>query len=236
MISDLQPMPGSRIDHSRLKKTACVRMLLGLVFFGLLLFLPAGTLRYWQAWVYIAILFVPMTGVVVYFLKRDPELLERRLRAREKEPVQKKITVFSLILSLASFMAPGFDRRFGWSSVPAAGVILADVIVIVAYCLFVRVLLENRYASRIIEVEQGQQLVTTGPYAVVRHPMYVAASVMFLFSPLALGSLWAMIPGALIMVPLIARIRNEEKVLLDKLEGYREYVSRTRYRLIPGVW
>ncbi len=236
MTDDRQPMPGSKIDLPRLKKIAFVRMLLGLSFFGLLFFLPAGTFRYWQAWTYMTILFVPGTGAVVCFFKRDPELLERRMRAREKEPAQKRIFLFYLPLSLAALVVPGLDRRFDWSSVPVAVVIISDVIIILGYCLFVRVLLENRYASRIIEVEQGQQLVTTGPYAVVRHPMYVAVSVMILFSPLALGSYWAMIPGALVMIPLIARIHYEEKALLNELEGYREYTLRTRYRLIPGVW
>ena len=141
----------------------------------------------------------------------------------------------SLVL-LAAFLLPGFDRRLGWSSVPVAVVMLADLIVLTRYGLFVLVLKENRYASRVIEVAEKQSVITTGPYARIRHPMYLAVLSMYILSPLALGSYWAVLPALLLIFVLVARIRNEEKVLMQELEGYREYLQRVRFRLIPGIW
>ena len=201
-----------------------------------MLFVPAGTLVYWQAWVYLAILFVPMSLISRYLLNNDPELLERRMRMKEKETEQKRIIALGWAYFLLLFLLPGFDRRFGWSSVDPKLVFVADLVVVLGYLLFVMVLKENRYASRIIEVEPGQQVVTTGPYAVVRHPMYLAVLLMFTFSPLALGSLWAMLPTPLLAVLLVARIDNEEGVLLRELAGYRDYCQQVKYRLLPGVW
>ena len=136
----------------------------------------------------------------------------------------------------AAFLIPGFDKRFGWSSVPLEVIIIADAIVVGGYLLFVIVLRENRYASRIIEVEKKQKVITTGPYAFVRHPMYSGVLLMYGFSPLALGSYWGMIPNALLILLIVARIRNEEKVLKQELEGYREYTQKVKYRLVPGIW
>jgi protein-S-isoprenylcysteine O-methyltransferase Ste14 len=155
---------------------------------------------------------------------------------REKEAQQKLIIKLSSLYFLIAFLLPGFDKRYGWSSVPATVVISADVIVLLGYAFFALVLKENQYASRIIEVEEQQKVITTGPYALVRHPMYLAVSVMYIFSPLALGSYWAMIPTLLLLILLVARIRNEERVLLRELKGYQEYTQQTRYRLIPGIW
>jgi protein-S-isoprenylcysteine O-methyltransferase Ste14 len=219
-----------------LKKKVAVRMALAPLGLGLILFLPAGTLRFWQAWLFMAVLFIPMTAVLLYFLKHDPELLDRRLRTREKERPQKVIMVLSYPVYLAAFLIPGFDRRFGWSSVPAALTVAAALVVLAGYALFVLVIRENSYASRIIEVEDKQRVITTGPYAVIRHPMYVANLMIYLASPLALGSFWALLPAALIPAVMVARIFNEEKVLREKLEGYVDYARRVRYRLIPGIW
>jgi protein-S-isoprenylcysteine O-methyltransferase Ste14 len=212
------------------------RFLPGIPILGAMFFLPAGTLFYWEAWVYMAIIFIPMAFVVAYFIKNEPELLERRLRMREKEAEQKLIIKLSYLYFLIAFLLPGFDKRYGWSSVPATGVIIADVMVLLGYAFFALVLKENQYASRIIEVEEQQKVITTGPYAWVRHPMYLAVSVMYIFSPLALGSYWAMLPTILLLILLVARIRNEERVLLGELKGYREYTQQTKYRLIPGIW
>ena len=219
-----------------LKRKVASRMALAPVVLGLVLFLPAGTLRYWQAWVFMAVLIIPMLAVMLYFLKHDPDLLDRRLRTREKERPQKAIIALSYPLFLAVFLLPGFDRRFGWSSVPAALVILADVVILAGYGLFVLVIRENSFASRIIEVETRQRVVSTGPYAFVRHPMYAANILIYLASPLALGSFWAFLPALLTPAILVARILNEEKVLKDKLEGYGEYLERVRFRLVPGIW
>ncbi|MFZ2055594.1 MAG: isoprenylcysteine carboxylmethyltransferase family protein [Candidatus Aminicenantales bacterium] len=228
--------PGNRLDMARLKKTIVVRVVFALIIFGLIFFWPAGTFRYWQAWTYIAILFIPMLGVFVYLIRKDPELLQRRMKAKEKERRQKTIITLSSLLFLGIYLLPGFDRRYGWSSVPIIVVIAADIIILAAYGLFVRVLKENRYASRIVEVAERQTVITTGPYSVVRHPLYVAVGIIYVFSPLALGSYWAMLPSLLVILVLVARILNEEKVLLAELAGYRKYVERVRYRLIPGVW
>jgi protein-S-isoprenylcysteine O-methyltransferase Ste14 len=198
--------------------------------------LSAGTLAYWEAWVYLSIFVVPMIFVLVYLLKYDPGLLERRMRMREKESEQKQIAVFAILYFLLAFLLPGFDKRFGWSHVPVGVVLAADALVLLGYSLFFLVLRENSYASRIVEVEQGQRVVSTGPYAVVRHPMYVGVSLMYIASPLALGSYWAVIPSLLIVPILVARIRSEERLLGRELMGYKEYAQRTRYRLVPGVW
>ena len=155
---------------------------------------------------------------------------------REKETEQKLITKFSYVYFLLAFLLPGFDKRFEWSNVPVAVVIVADILVLLGYGMFFLVLRENRYASRIIEVEQEQKVISSGPYAIVRHPMYLGISLMYILSPLALGSYWAMIPAILIIPVIIARIRNEESVLARDLSGYQEYMQKTRYRLIPGMW
>ena len=222
---------------SNMKRMVITRFLGALLFLCLILFLPAGTIWYWQAWVYLVILFVPLTLVVAYLFKYSPDLLERRMRTGEKEPQQRLIVRLGLVSFLIIFAVPGFDRRFGWSSVPLALVILSDAIVLAGYALVAWVFKENPYASRIIEVEKGQTVVTTGPYRIVRHPMYLGTILMYTFTPLALGSYWAIIPAVGLLVPLlVARIINEEEVLMRELKGYKEYMARTRYRLIPGVW
>lgn len=236
MDNDQSAGAESRVNLALLKKTITLRLAGLPLVLGLIFFWPAGTFRYWQAWVYMAILFIPMVGVFVYFIRKDPELLERRMKAKEKERPQKTIIGLSSLLFIGIYLLPGFDRRYGWSSVPVIVVIAADLIILAGYGLFVRVLIENRYASRIVEVEEKQPVIKTGPYALVRHPMYVAVGIIYIFSPLALGSYWAMLPALLVALVLVARILNEEKVLLRDLPGYREYMQRVRYRLIPGVW
>ena len=154
----------------------------------------------------------------------------------EKEPTQRRVILLSFVSTIVAFLLPGFDRRWSWSNVPLPVVVAAELIVVLGYGLFVLVLRENRYASRVIEVEQGQQVTRTGPYALVRHPMYLGVMLMYLASPLALGSYWALLPAAVIIPTLVARILNEEKVLQRELNGYREYMQVTKYRLFPGVW
>ena len=199
-------------------------------------FIPAGTFDYWQAWVYLSILFLPMIGVEVYFLKHDSALLERRLQSREKVKEQKRIIRWTYPIFLVTFLLPGFDRRFGWTHTPAAFVIAADIVVLLSYYLFFLVLRENSYASRIIEVSSDQKVIQTGPYAILRHPMYTAVISLYVFSPLALGSWLAMIP-ALLLIPLIVlRTLDEEKMLMRDLKGYKEYMQQVKYRLLPGIW
>ncbi len=228
---NITPMP-----PGKLIKIVTGRLFVMITLLLAMFFLPAGTFAYWEAWVYLAILLIPMFLVLIYLLRNDPELLERRLRMREKEAEQKRIMKISYIYFILAFLLPGFDKRFGWSDVPVVVVIVADVLVLLGYGVFVLVLRENRYASRIIEVAQDQQVISTGPYAIVRHPMYVGAMLMYTLTPLALGSYWSMIP-ALILIPiLLARIRNEESVLIRELKGYQEYMQKVKYRLIPGIW
>jgi protein-S-isoprenylcysteine O-methyltransferase Ste14 len=236
MGPDQSVRPEQRLDIGRLKKRVAVRFVSAFLVLGLVFFWPAGTFRYWQAWTYMALLSILMLGAFAYLIRKDPELLERRMRAREKESRQVVITSLSTPVFFAIFLLPGFDRRYGWSSVPVLVVIAADILALAGYGLFVRVLRENSYASRIVEVEENQKVVTTGPYALVRHPMYIGIMVMFVFTPLALGSYWAVLPALMVALVLVARIVNEEKVLLARLPGYREYTQRVRYRLIPGIW
>ncbi len=233
-------MNGIRRDPSnhpcKLVRTVIVRIVFFIAALGAMLFLPAGTFNYWQAWAYLAMLIIPMVFVLTYLIRRNPELLERRMRMREKETEQKLVIKLSILFFVTAFLIPGFDKRFGWSSVPLEVIVAADAIILAGYMVFVLVLRENRYASRIIEVEQKQKVVTTGPYAVVRHPMYSGALLMYGFSPLALGSYWGMIPNVLLLLIIVARIRNEEEVLKQELEGYMEYTQKVKYRLAPGIW
>jgi len=223
-------------DPARVKKKVLLRFVPALALLGLAFFVEAGTWKYWQAWVYIIILFLPVGGVIVYFLKKEPEVMERRIRQKEKETAQKWISSIIGLLLAAGFLLPGFDRRFGWSAVPTALVIAADLMFLLGYAIFVRVILENRYLSRVVEVTPDQKIITTGPYAVIRHPMYVGTILIYLFSPLALGSYWALIPMALATAVFPLRVKNEESVLLRDLSGYREYTQKVRFRLIPGIW
>lgn len=219
-----------------MKKSIAIRFAFMPFVLGAMFFLPAGTFRYWQAGAYMGILLIPMFGVLVYFLKKDPAVLERRLRVKEKEGRQKLVLIFGWPSILGTFLLPGFDRRFGWSAVPPALVIVADVVVLAAYLFFFLVLRENRFAGRTVEVEGGQHVITTGPYSAIRHPMYAAFMPLYIFTPLALGSYWGLLPALLMPIVLAARIFNEERVLCQELKGYREYMDRVKYRLIPGIW
>ena len=213
-----------------------IRFILAFPVLGLMFFLPAGTLYYRQAWVYILIVTVTAIFLGVYLYKHDRALLERRMRMKERLKGQNLIVAVSFPLSLAAFIIPGFDFRFVWSQMPVAAIIISEILVLAGYLLVALVFKVNSYTSCIIEVEKGQEVVTTGPYAIVRHPMYLGVLIFYLFSPLALGSYWAVIP-ALFMIPvIIARIRGEEKELLENLAGYKEYTMKTRFRLLPGIW
>ena len=229
MATNFSTQPG-------LAKTVYTRVLLAVPALWAILFIPAGTLAYWEAWLYLAILLIPMFVVFRYLLKNDPQLLERRMQMREREVAQRRIITLSYLYFLAAFTLPGFDRRWGWSDVPPLVVIAADLVVMLGYGMFFLVLRENQYAARTIQVEQGQRVISSGPYALVRHPMYLGVTLMYLASPLALGSYWALFPALLIVPILVARIINEEKVLERDLAGYREYKQITKYRLLPGVW
>jgi len=224
------------VDTRELKRMAFRRFGGAALVLGAVFFLSAGTIRYWQAWLYLAVTFIPMALVAHNLIRTDPALVERRLTAKEERAAQSTVQRLGAVIWVATFLIPGLDQRFGWSLVPWLVVVLSDLLVLSGYLFLVRVLKENSYASRVVEVQEGQTVITTGPYALVRHPMYLGTFVMLVFSPLALGSYWALIPAALTPVFLVLRIRDEENMLLQELPGYREYTTRTRYRLIPGVW
>jgi len=230
-------MTDTKMPRAQLLKLVATRFLLGFAGLAAMFFIPAGTLRYWQAWVWWAVLIIPMLGVLVYLLRKDPALLERRMRMREREKEQSLMIKLSWIWFAVSFLIPGLDHRFGWSRVPTEIVIASDVLVFLGYCMFIMVLRENSYASRVVEVEKGQKVIDTGPYALVRHPLYLSAIILYAFTPLALGSYWALLPIWLI-IPLltIMRIPNEEQVLRRDLPGYEEYMQKVKYRVLPGVW
>ena len=198
--------------------------------------LPAGTLNYWEVYVYFGILIVPMLFVLMYFLGKDPRFLERRSRGAEKVKEQKLIQLINLPVFMAAFIIPGLDKRFGWSDIPVEVIIITDIVILLGYLIIFIVFRENSYASRIIEIDKEQKVISTGLYSIIRHPMYLGVLIMYLPTPLALGSYWGLIPMGLLPVALVFRILNEEKVLSEKLEGYKDYCRKTKYRLIPYIW
>ena len=223
-------------QSARLRNTVIIRFIAAIIIIAALLFLPAGSFQYWQGWLYLGVIFVPFVFALAYFLKTDPGLLERRMRIREKEGEQKLIVFLSSVIFFIGLLLPGLDYRFGWSAVPVPLVLAADVLVVLGYVLTFLTLRENSYASRIIETEKGQKVISSGPYAYIRHPMYLGVIVMFLFTPLALGSYWAVFPFLTLPAFIALRILNEEVILLRDLPEYLEYYSRVRYRLVPGIW
>lgn len=225
-----------KVDIKSLKKMVITRVFFVYFIMGLLFFLPAGTLKYWEGWVYMAVIAVPMIFFGVYMFKHNPKFLERRMRVKEKREKQKLIVKLGILPFLLAFILPGFDRRFGWSDISIPVTIAGLAMVLLGYLVTLYVFKTNSYASRVVEVEDEQKVITIGPYALVRHPMYSSTIIFYLFTPLALGSYWTVIPTLFIIPVLIVRIIDEEKELLDNLEGYREYMQKVKYRLIPGVW
>ncbi|ADK13164.1 MULTISPECIES: methyltransferase family protein [Clostridium] len=205
-----------------------------MIVMGIVLFLPAGTLMFWEAWIYWLGFSIITFFIAAYFLKKSPELLSRRMKYREKDTTKKTPAIFNLFF--VGYIIPGIDFRFHWSSVPVWIVIISNIIVLLGYIFIIFVFNQNSYASTIIQVEKEQQVITTGPYSIVRHPMYLGMLLMLLFTPLALGSYWAVLPFLLSVPMNIFRIKNEEEVLLRDLPGYKEYCIKTPYRLIPLIW
>lgn len=224
---------------SKLKVKAFLGLLSTPFVLGVPVFVAAGTLSYWEAWVFLAFFTVATSVHTLYLLKHDPELLERRMRAgprAEKRSAQRVIMCFVLAAFFGLFIIAGLDHRFGWSHVPGAVALVGDLMVALSYGVFLIVFQANRFASATIEVAEGQKVISTGPYGLVRHPMYSGALLLMLGIPLALGSLWGML-GVLAAVPiLIWRIVDEEKFLAGSLEGYTEYCNKVKYRLLPGLY
>lgn len=226
-----------QFHHNRaLVRAGVTRFGLGILILGAFLFLCAGTLRYWNAWLYVIALAVMIFSFGVYLYARDQELLQKRLNTKEKEPEQRAYVLLTSLSFLATFGLCGLDARFGWSRVPLGIVIIALLVVAGGFGLFVTTLLQNRFASRVIEIQDEQRVIDTGVYAVVRHPLYTAAILMFTASPVVLGSWWAVLPMGLYVIGIVLRIRNEEKLLGKELPGYTDYMQKVRYRLIPFVW
>ena len=220
-----------------LRRQAIVRFGLATLLIPVILFAMAGTIHYWQGWLYWMIIFLPMLAAAVYFLRTDPELLERRMKYKENEPEQRTIVLLGTAFLVAGFLTIAIDLRLhGLDQVPSLVVLAADAGVLLGYCFILLVFKENSYTSRTIEVVEGQKLITTGPYSIIRHPMYLGFLVMYLLTPMALGSWWA-VPVFSLYIPLMVwRIINEEKVLLRDLPGYHDYCKKMHYRLVPFIW
>ena len=213
-----------------------IRFLSGLAITAALLFLPAGTWSYGRAWLFMALLFIPILIVGIVLFVKNPELLHKRLEMKEREQKQRGIVALSGMLLVSSFIVAGLDYRWCWSRLPDSIVVIASVVLLVSYVLYAEVLRENVYLSRVVEVQANQQVVDTGLYGIVRHPMYGAVSLLYLSIPLVLGSWWALVTMVPCIVMLVLRIQNEEKVLTEGLAGYADYKRRVRYRMIPFVW
>lgn len=220
----------------KLLLNALTKFTAGLLMVALLLFLPAGTILYPGGLLFLCLLFIPMLILGIVMLARARDLLRKRLDVKEKQGTQKGVVAVMGLIFLGGFILAGLDFRFGWSKVPLPVVIVASVLFLIGYALYAEVMRENAYLSRTVKVEEGQTVISTGLYAVVRHPMYTASTVMFLALPLILGSWYALIPFALYPVIMVIRIRGEEKLLTAELSGYEEYKRKVKYRLIPFVW
>ena len=215
---------------------ALIKLIAGVLLIGLLVFLPAGSFAYWQGWLLMCILFVPMFIAGIFMFVKSPELLRKRLNTKEKEGEQKAVVVMSGLLFIISFISAGLNWRFGWWLLPEWTVWTASALFIMSYILYAEVLRENEYLSRIIEVQEGQKVIDTGLYGIVRHPMYMATVLMFLSMPLVLGSPISFIIMLGYIPVIVKRIRNEEEVLTNGLIGYKEYKTRVKYKLIPLIW
>lgn len=215
---------------------ALVKFFCGFLLVGLLIFLPAGTLAFAKGWLLMGLLFGPMFIAGLVMLAKSPEFLAKRLDVKEKRSAQQGVVKLSGLMFIAGFVVAGLDFRFGWSNMPQAVTVVASVLFLLAYLLYAEVMRENAYLSRTIKVEEGQTVVSTGLYGIVRHPMYMATLLLFLVMPLVLGSWWALIPFAFYPAIIISRLKDEEVLLTRELAGYAEYKEKVRYRIIPFIW
>jgi len=224
---------------SSLNEKALLSVLLLGVVMAAILFIAAGTVDYWQAWVFLLILITLSLLITIYLIRNDPELLKRRMRGgptAEKRVSQRVIMIFTSLGFIGLLVVPGLDRRFGWTTVPLFVVIAGDALVLLGYYFIFLVFRQNTYSSATIELAANQKVIDSGPYSLLRHPMYAGALLYLLGTPLALGSYWGLVPFVAVIPFLIWRIFDEEMMLTRELEGYGEYKQRVRYRLVPGVW
>jgi len=215
---------------------ALIKVTLGILLVGALVFIPAGTLAYVQGWLFMGLLFVPMVVAGFVMLFKAPDLLAKRLDAKEKQADQKTVVAVSGLMFIAGFVVAGLDHRFDWSRMPLVVTIVASVLFLVAYGLYAEVLRENAYLSRTVKVEEGQTVVSTGLYGVIRHPMYAATILLFLMMPLVLGSWYAAFIFLAYPVLIVIRLKGEEELLVIELSGYDDYRKKVKYRLIPFIW
>ncbi len=220
----------------KLLLSALIKFIVGLLLVGLLIFLPAGTFNYKGGWMFIALLFIPIFIMGAVLLLKAPDLLKKRLDGKEKENTQKGVVVFSALIFLGGFIVAGLDFRFSWSNVPAVVQIIASALFLVSYVLYAEVMRENAYLSRTIEVQENQKVIDSGLYGIVRHPMYMATILLFSMIPLILGSWYSFVIFLAYPIIIALRIKNEEQVLTEQLDGYAEYKQKVKYKIIPFVW
>jgi len=215
---------------------SCTQFLMGLSTVSLLLFLPAGSIDYWNAWIFIGLLFIPMLITGIILLLKAPDLLAKRLNTKEKEIEQKQVITLSVFMFAGGFIVAALDFKYSWSNLPDWVIIAAAVIFLTSYGLYAEIMRENAYLSRTVEVQESQKVIDTGLYGIVRHPMYFVTITLFLSMPLILGSVYSFIIFLIYPILIIKRIKNEEAVLRKKLNGYIEYSKKVKYRLIPYIW
>jgi len=222
--------------QSKLLIQAITKFLMGLIMVSILLFLPAGTIHYWNAWLFMGVLFIPMFIAGLILLLKSPNLLSKRLNVKEKETEQKQVIGLSLLMFVGGFIVAALDFRYSWSKLPDWVIIAAMIIFLISYGLYAEVMRENAYLSRTIEVQENQKVIDTGLYGIVRHPMYFVTVLLFLSMPFILGSVYAFIIFLIYPLILVKRIKNEEAILREELTGYAEYTKKVKYRLIPFIW
>jgi len=215
---------------------AIIKYIFGVLIIGALLFIPANSFEYWNGWLFMGLLFIPMFLAGIILMIKNPELLRKRLNAKEKESEQKQIVLFSGLMFLAGFIIAGLNYRYKWIEIPSIVVIISSILFLIAYILYAEVLRENTYLSRTIEVQENQKVIDTGLYGIVRHPMYAVTILLFLTMPLILGSIISFIIFLIYPIIIGKRIKNEEKVLEKDLKGYAEYKKKVKYKVIPFVW
>ena len=222
--------------NTKLFFQAIIKFALGVLIIGLLIFIPANTINYWNGWLFMGLLFIPMFIAGLVMMVKSPELLRKRLNAKEKENEQKQVILFSGLMFLSGFIIAGLNYRYKWIMLPNSVVIFSSIIFIIAYILYAEVLRENTYLSRTIEVQENQKVVDTGLYAIVRHPMYATTILLFLSMPLVLGSFISFLIFLVYPFIIAKRIKNEEEVLEKELNGYSDYKKKVKYRMIPFIW
>ena len=222
--------------NTKLFFEAIIKILLGIIIIGLLIFFPAGTINYWNGWLLMGLLFIPMFIAGIVMMIKSPELLKKRLNLKEKQGKQKQVVLLSALMFIAGFIVAGFNFRYGWIVFPNIVIIISSIIFVLSYIVYAEVLRENKYLSRTIEVQENQKVIDSGLYGIVRHPMYMSTIFLFLSMPLILGSIYSFVIFLIYPIIIAKRIKNEEEVLEKELEGYAEYKNKVKYKMIPLIW